>query len=718
MDHRAREATGFQESAPYDPKIDLRTDFVMAYGLDDSTGERIARWREAGYRVHLMTGISWGKYQDYLDGRWDGADHWDDAQTDRDGNPILHGTSTDIPYMVPTLTFTEYLIEKLRPIIALDVEGIHLEEPEFWARGGYAPSFKREWQAFYGEPWQPPHSGPEAHYRSGQLMQHLLTRSLDRVTTVLRDEALRHGRDTRFYIPTHSLLNYTQWQIVSPESKLRDLPGVHGAIAQVWTGTSRTPNVYAGRHAERTFETAYLEYGIAQDLTRGTDRTLWFLHDPIEDHPGRTWEDYRANYHRTLVASLLHPGVSRFEVAPWPRRIFTGKYLAEGSDERVGIPAEAATSYLITMNALRDLDQPELFERDHGPRIGVLLSDTAMFQRWLPGSDDPEKYDGLQDAPGPQSRQLLDFSPFYGLALPPLFEGQRVVPVQLELLLTDPGLLDEFDVVLASYEFQKPSSTAINDALAGWVRRGGALLYVGDGSDPFHQIRSWWTDHYPTAAHQLAESLGMDHDHDGAVGVGDGLARFVAIDPARFTESPAAAAALIDLVRGLAGLAGHTWRTGNWLSVRRGPYLIGAVLSEAAESHAQSGRWLDLLDPELPVITELEVPPGGVVWLRDLDHEAGPDPDTGHDQEPVPGQVLASAGRVEDHQASAAEISYRCEAPAGIGVITALRVAGAPIEVLIDDAPSGDWRHDQQSGVLWVRHPGTPAGTAVKITTG
>ena len=623
MDHRAREATGFQESAPYDPKIDLRTDFVMAYGLDDTTEERIARWREAGYRVHLMTGISWGKYQDYLDGRWDGEDHWDDAQTDRDGNPILHGTSTDIPYMVPTLTFTEYLIEKLRPIIALDVDGIHLEEPEFWARGGYAPSFKREWQAFYGEPWQPPHSGPEAHYRSGQLMQHLLTRSLDRVTTVLRDEALRLGRDTRFYIPTHSLLNYTQWQIVSPESKLRDLPGVHGAIAQVWTGTSRTPNVYAGRHAERTFETAYLEYGIAQDLTRGTDRTLWFLHDPIEDHPGRTWEDYRANYHRTLVASLLHPGVSRFEVAPWPRRIFTGKYLSEGSDERVGIPAETATSYLITMNSLRDLDQPELFERDHGPRIGVLLSDTAMFQRWLPGSDDPEKYDGLQDAPGPQSRQLLDFSPFYGLALPPLFEGQRVVPVQLELLLTDPGLLDEFDVVLASYEFQKPSSTAINDALAGWVRRGGALLYVGDGSDPFHQIRSWWTDHYPTAAHHLAESLGMDHDHDGAIGVGDGLARFVAIDPARFTESSAAAAALIDLVRGLAGLAGHTWRTGNWLSVRRGPYLIGAVLSEAAESHAQSGRWLDLLDPELPVITELEVPPGGVVWLRDLDHEAG-----------------------------------------------------------------------------------------------
>ena len=74
---------------------------------------------------------------------------------------------------------------------------------------------------------------------------------------------------------------------------------IDGAIAQVWTGTSRTPNVYAGQVAERTFETAYLEYGIAQDLTRGTDRRMWFLHDPIEDHPDRTWEDYLANYQRT-----------------------------------------------------------------------------------------------------------------------------------------------------------------------------------------------------------------------------------------------------------------------------------------------------------------------------------------------------------------------------------------------------------------------------------
>ena len=132
----------------------------MVYGLNDTTPERIARWREAGYRVHLMTGISWGTYQDYLDGggtvRALGR-----PQTAGDGSPILHGQSTDIPYMVPTFNFTEYLVQKLRPIIELGVEGIHLEEPEFWARAGYSESFKREWQAFFDEPWQPPTAPPK-----------------------------------------------------------------------------------------------------------------------------------------------------------------------------------------------------------------------------------------------------------------------------------------------------------------------------------------------------------------------------------------------------------------------------------------------------------------------------------------------------------------------------------------------------------------------------
>jgi hypothetical protein len=685
--------TGFQEQAPYDERIDLRTDFVMVYGLNDSTESRIERWRQAGYRVHLMTGISWGTYQDYLKGGWDGEIHTDDAQTDADGTPIQHGV--DIPYMVPTISFTDYLVQKLRPIVALGVEGVHLEEPEFWARAGYSASFKREWEAYYGEPWQDPHGSPEAHFRSGQLKQHLLTRSLDRVTTVLRDEALKLGQDLRFYVPTHSLLNYTQWQIVSPESKLRDLSAVHGAIAQVWTGTARTPNVYAGRHAERTFETAFLEYGIAQDLTRGTDGRLWFLHDPIEDHPNRTWQDYLANYQRTLVASLLHPGVARYEVTPWPHRYFTRPYPIEGSDERVPIPAGQATSYLIAMNSLRDLEQPEVRTDYEGPRIGVFLSDTAMFQRWRPGTTSGH-YDGLQDALAVEGRELLNFSDFYGLALPPLMDGQRVVPVQLENVINTPDALDDVDVLILSYEFQKPLSPAIHYALAGWVARGGSLLYVGDGSDPYHQIRHWWTGRYPTPAHHLAQALGIDQASTQTQPIGAGRVRFVPTAPAAFTESADRAAELVGYLKELATAGDRPWQSGNWLSVRRGPYLIGATLSEAGSSATISGSYVDLLDPALPVVRSREVAPGEVVWMRDL----------GYDDD----VLIAGAGRVVDLVVTDDRISYRSEAPQGIEVITALRVPRRPKRV-----DGGNWQHDAEAGVLWVRHPGVPSGEAVEI---
>ena len=82
----------------------------------------------------------------------------------------------------------------------------------------------------------------------------------------------RTGKSVRCYVPTHSLINYAHWCIVSPESSLAKLDGCDGYIAQVWTGTARTPNHFRGVRKERTFETAFLEYGAMQNLVRATGR--------------------------------------------------------------------------------------------------------------------------------------------------------------------------------------------------------------------------------------------------------------------------------------------------------------------------------------------------------------------------------------------------------------------------------------------------------------
>ena len=81
--NRQEELTGFQEGGPYHPSYDLQADFVMVYGIRGDVQERIRSWKEKGYVVHLMTGVSWGSYQNYLNGLVDGRQHWDEAQKNR-----------------------------------------------------------------------------------------------------------------------------------------------------------------------------------------------------------------------------------------------------------------------------------------------------------------------------------------------------------------------------------------------------------------------------------------------------------------------------------------------------------------------------------------------------------------------------------------------------------------------------------------------------------
>ena len=246
---RSEERTAFQESSPYFPETDSRADVAIVYGLNDTFEERVNRWREAGYRIHVMTGVAWGGYQAYVRGEWDGRQHYDDAQAAEGGFKLEHGLGQghDMFYMMPSKTYARYLSEGLKRVVDAGALAIHLEEPEFWVRGGYGEGFKREWAEFYDEPWQDPASSPDARYRAAKLKQYLYTRTLAYLFHDLKTYAAEKGNlDFKCYVPTHSLVNYAHWRIVSPESQLLTIPDCDGLIGQVWTGTSRTPNVYRG----------------------------------------------------------------------------------------------------------------------------------------------------------------------------------------------------------------------------------------------------------------------------------------------------------------------------------------------------------------------------------------------------------------------------------------------------------------------------------------
>ena len=639
---KKEERTGFQNGLPPADCIDCQCDFVMVYRFDASTRDRIRAYSERGYVIHLMTGISWGHYTDYLDGEYDGRTHWDEAQTDRFGNQILHGPL--VPYMVPTVSFCDYLTEQLKKAVDLGVEAIHVEEPEFWDRAGYSDAFKREYALYYREPWQPPHESVDARYRCAKLKAYLFTRAIDRISSALKEYAsVTYGRTLRFYVPTHSLINYTQWKIVSPEGKLADIPAVDGCIAQVWTGTSREKNWFNGEYKERTFETAFLEYGVMQELVKGTGRHMWFLHDPIEDNPAFDWNDYRKNYLCTVAASLLHPKVNTYEICPWPNRIFTEKY-PRNDPAGTPIPAEYAT---LLNNTFQTLGTLESGTETAGTRVGILTGDSQLCQRAYPDSEFSEKPEEITGTVLIDSEQLLNsfreklfpngeteretmlkymessaFPAFYSLALPLLKYGVPIRPVLADNLRRYAGYLDDYDVLVVSYEYMKPDFPDVNAAIAEWVKKGGTLIYVGNGFDPYNRVNSWWSDQYQTPADHLFAMLGIAPEKKGVCPCGSGTAGVWETNPCLFSFSKENADGFRQFFTDTLAAAGKTVDFRNSLSIARPPYLIASVMDESVsdEPLTFTGLYVDMFSPAFDVLTEKTICPGEHAMLCDLSY--------------------------------------------------------------------------------------------------
>lgn len=453
--------TSLQTPTGYREDNDLKVDVVI---VASNEAKRIRSWQAFGYEAHCMAG--------FRDGPAYVREHPDEPQMDAGGTQLTCGPGSY--YLVPTANRRRIMAEHFAEAVRNGAQAVCPEEPEFFNRAGYSEALKREWQAAYGEPWQDPASSADARLKAERLkarLEHQLLADIYRAAREV-DPAI-----PRFLL-AHSPLNYTAWGITFAHCNMIDSGLVDQMVAQVWTGTARTPIPHCGKQAQRTFENAFLEYTSCHNLVRGTDVPVWFLMDPVEDNPDRTMEDYRDNYERTLAASLLFPEVTRFEVMPWPTRIF-GR-----------VPDEFATEITSVINVLSDMQNQRTMEWDCGTRgLATFIADSAMWQR---------------GAPAPS-----DMADVYGLVTPLLMRG---VPVQVAHLdrVTDKDYLAPYHTLLLSYDAMKPATPAVNRALATWVRRGGSLLVCG-GDDAYCEAREWWKEagfHGPTE--HLLSLLGMD----------------------------------------------------------------------------------------------------------------------------------------------------------------------------------------------------------------
>ncbi len=234
------------------------------------------------------------------------------------------------------------------------------------------------------------------------------------------------------------------------------------------------------------------------------------------------------------------------------------------------------------IRALGDMKQPlntVRWERSGTRGMGVLVSDTMMFQRGDPTPSDPH------------------LGSFYGLAMPLLKRGVPVEPVQIESALK-PGFLKSYRVLLLTYEGQKPPTPEFHRALTSWVQSGGALVVMDDDKDPYNAVRDWWNtapNAYKTPRQHLFQTLGPNASGTFAsakvwCGVlfaggsepsgGRRPARAASRDTSRFDNR----------VR---------WQKTNALVLRRGPYVVGASLDESpnAAPTVLRGRFVDCSMP-------------------------------------------------------------------------------------------------------------------------
>lgn len=700
-----QEKTTFQTASHWKPATDIRSDLVMVYGAIDEPQmtfrERVESWRKRGYTTHFMTGIAWGGYQDYFTGKWDGKWHLDEGQKTMEGDTIWHGHL--IPYIVPTKNYLTYFKERhIKPVIDVGIDAIFLEEPEFWARGGYSESFKREWQDYYGFPWRPQHESAENTYLSNKLKYYLYYRALDEAFTYAKEYGREKGLNVRCYVPTHSLINYSQWQIVSPEASLASMKNCDGYIAQVWTGTSRVLNYFNGKGKERVFETAFLEYGSMESMTRPTGRKMFFLTDPIEDGV-RDWEDYKRNYQATFTAQLLYPQIADYEVMPWPDRIYERLYrVSTNSEEMALIPRFYSTQMQVMINTLNFM--PLSKNRVSGSQgISVLMANSLMFQR------SPQPVEGYDD---PQ------LSNFFGEALPLLKRGIPVSITHLENV-GYPDTWKDVRVLLMSYSNLKPLTPEAHTHLAKWVKNGGFIVYSGRDDDPYQGVQEWWNQgglHYAAPSEHLFSLMGIpEKAGEGVYKYGKGKVFVLRHDPKEYVLERGGDKTFVETVAKAYGRLQQK----NSFFLERGPYTLAAVLDEnmvSDEPFVLKGDYINLFSPELTYHSEFVVQPGTQAFLYNLSKI-----------DKKRAQVIASASRQYDEKETADGFSFTSKSPLNTTNIICLylpkgyksvdvkctNAEGKPIDYKLNDL--GTAKGTYANHLLWLSFENFPDGVNVEV---
>ena len=457
----------------------LSSDAVMAYYAPRSGSiEAMEKWAELDerYELHMMTIINRTDDEGYLE------EHADQIMLDSTGTRLANGSEY---YIMPCDEWTEYVWAFLEE--ALEVEAIQtvvFEEPDLFKESGYSDVFKREWQKYYGEPWVDQTTSPDAMVKSQKLKIYLLNRMMETLVARVREKR----PDVKVYIAVHSTPSYN----VTKGPGQSGIPGLvsgmnyylntglyDGLIGQTWTDTAGATLTQDGVTFNNRYLAGYLGY--ASYVDGAGDKDLYTLADPVGDgiKTDRTEDYYIPHYFNTVVAQLMQPTINRFQITVWPFRSF------EAASQ------EYKAVQLSVMKAQNEVAGKAAVQSAGTPGISYVLSDSLTYQNnanatWAPSSNDS----------------------FLGMTLPLLTDGIPLSITSMEQIRSVEDL-EGINLLLLSFDGQKPMDASVCEIIADWIEQGGVCLYVG-GHDAYDQIADAWWGSNSTPFQALLDMLNLD----------------------------------------------------------------------------------------------------------------------------------------------------------------------------------------------------------------
>lgn len=598
--------TFFQTNEAFNPMIGLDVDFLVVHRHGaPNVGAIMRTWKNAGYPTGRMFFIGSDADRIYTTGKWDGKQHLDETEVDRNGNPIECAGVR--PYMIPTEGWKAFVRGQIK--LGIDGEAVCIlpEEPLAHVTGGYGEAFKRIYKERYGTDWVAPHSSTNAYYKSSKLLCDLYFELVEDTLQYTKEYAAEKGREVKYLLPIHPLLSHANGLMTYASGRSLGLAekGFDGFVGQVWTGPIAWGMSKAeGKPMDRNndfFESAYLMYSYFAYLVKGTSVPCYMLADPVEDDPQYSWEDYRKWYNQCLVAMLQFPWMGDFEVMPWPDRVFLPGYtMATGTPGPEDYRRALMTAFAV-LQEIGDIPPADPPINDEVADIGFLVMDSLSWQRG-----------------GPQGSRMESV---HGFTVPLLRHGIPIPVVPIERFYINPQTLGELKTLVLSYDAQKPQRREGGSTpLAEWVKAGGTLIYLG-GTDAYNSVDEWWREEgYDTPQQELWERLGIWKKGDANPVANTAID----VDQGRFLWYNKSAASLADDTNGgqivmdlLAQVSadGKPLTQPEYFSCRRGDFLAARA---CGNNYSTEGTFLDLLDPNLPVVMNPVLAPKQVGLFLDL----------------------------------------------------------------------------------------------------